>query len=923
MKQPARDQLGEAGQNAVMLFFNDLGWGPLPTGKHDLGTDLFVQVRAPDLVDLGTLLGVQVKTGDSWFRYPAMVDGKQGWWFRERDRAHEAYWVNHHIPHLLVVQDSTRKRRFWARLDRSSIRRTAKGLRVFVPGDQQLDDGAATEWTRLAATAREGYSLEGARWKFSIRDVPEEEWARYALVASRIVAPHPNQGISDQLLWPEAVALCLQATPHYWDDASARHAEIMTPAAAADSTDAGWRFASAVHQWMNGDASRLKSLVAEQLPDHIAVARSICLALILLDADDRSGAIELLQSVRSSETSLEQAWVAVQLGWAYYEDGSIAEAREQFASSLAMHDSFASGPINSAIRSAGILALFDLAPDSGDLAAAVQAFDTTLSWWRAQQFEAALNDYLRRGFRRWANDRSRTLGGGDVTHNELVSAEWSARLVGNQRASRYARYLRSVAGLSAPGVANVGPSQYLELLRRSGYPDELALAVRNFRSAGPLDVVADYMAEVTLASSTPTSIRADLKSLDIAGSYLSSDRAQEWIPYLLRAVMDPTDFSARFNLEYWPAGDLMSALAGLQLHLTATQQVAAIDLVFNLGPDASQLLERPAHRLIGSVKSGLIESHADAIVTRALGMESSSWVRRMLLNMVAQTVGIARDDVRDRIMRGELTTLPNGFTVDSLSQAEGDAIIAECARVIDGYAAPSNATAIGGLDPYYFTAQLAVYGPTATRRAAWDLVTRGIAERDAMHERKTATVEFLAEHRSEIPPLNREQLRLAALDLMSATRGDTGSLFAGFFGDPGPAFAWLYLELADPSPEWDSRLTALMSGNSEERRAAIRVMARRTGYDHTLLALTRESDTDVRAEAVQALAFAAAGDGALALKVRAPLLTMLETEGEEAAIRVGSGILSAGRRNEEVEPLIAALRHHASLHIRSISDDLG
>lgn len=158
---------------------------------------------------------------------------------------------------------------------------------------------------------------------------------------------------------------------------------------------------------------------------------------------------------------------------------------------------------------------------------------------------------------------------------------------------------------------------------------------------------------------------------------------------------------------------------------------------------------------------------------------------------------------------------------------------------------------------------------------------------------------------------------------MSATRGDTGSLFAGFFGDPGPAFAWLYLELADPSPEWDSRLTALMSGNSEERRAAIRVMARRTGYDHTLLALTRESDTDVRAEAVQALAFAAAGDGALALRARAPLLTMLETKGEEAAIRVGSGILSAGRRNEEVEPLIAALRHHASLHIRSISDDLG
>nr|WP_278103861.1 DUF4365 domain-containing protein [Microbacterium proteolyticum] len=595
-------------------------------------------------------------------------DGRRqaGWWFRESDRAHEAYWANHHIPHLLVMQDSTRQRRLWARLDRTTIRRTKKGLRVFVPDDQQLGDGAAAEWTRLAASARETYSLEGARWKFSIRDVPEEEWARYALIASRIVAPHPNQGIGNQLLWPEAVALCLQATPHYWREASARNAEIMTPNAAADSTDPGWQFASAVYQLMNGDTTRLESLVAEQLPDHIAVARAVCLSLIRLDADDRSGAIELLRSVRNSETSLEQAWVAIQLGWALYDNGGITEARQQFAASLAMHDSFASGPINSAIRSAGILALFDLAPDSGDLAAAVQAFDTTLSWWRAQQFEAALNDYLRRGFNRWGNDRSRIIGGSDVTHNELVSAEWSARLVGNQRSSRYARYLRAIAGLSSPGAALVSPSQYLALLRRAGYPDELELAVRNFRTAGPLAVVTDYMVEVTLANSTPTSVRADLRSLDIAGSYLTSDVAQEWVPYLLRAVNDPTEFSARFNLSYWPVGDVMSALAGLGLHLTPTQQVAALDVLLNLASDTSQLLERPAHRIIDSVDSSLIESRADAIVSRAPGVPRGgglSGPRRRDRDGVSHRAMVSENDQeltqKDDTARWLLTSLPS------------------------------------------------------------------------------------------------------------------------------------------------------------------------------------------------------------------------------------------------------------------------
>nr|WP_278102327.1 hypothetical protein [Microbacterium proteolyticum] len=294
----------------------------------------------------------------------------------------------------------------------------------------------------------------------------------------------------------------------------------------------------------------------------------------------------------------------------------------------------------------------------------------------------------------------------------------------------------------------------------------------------------------------------------------------------------------------------------------------------------------------------------------------------MLLNTVARTVEAARNDVHDRIMRGELTTLPSGFTVDSLSPAEGGAIVAECARVMDGYTTRSSGIAIGGLDPYYFTAQLAVYGPTATRAAAWELITRGIAERHALHERKTAAVEFLAEHHSAIPRLCREPLRLAAHDLTTASRSDASSLFAGFFGDPGPAFAWLYLELADPSPEWDSRLTDLLSGNEQERRTAIRVMTGRAGYDNALLALTRESNTEVRAEAVQALAFAAAHDGALAMRVCAPLLMLLEAEGEETAIRVGSGILRAESRNEGIEPVIAALRHHDSLHIRSISVDL-
>jgi hypothetical protein len=180
MRLSRSDQIGEAGQTAVITFFNDLGWGPLPTGKHDLGTDLFVQMRAGDLLDLGMMLGVQVKTGDSWFSRPGEVAGRAAWWFAEESDKHRSYWADHNIPHLLVVQDESRERRHWARLNRTTIESTGQGIKVFVPADQVLDEDAAEEWIALVAGARKLQSFEGASWTFDITQVPESDWARYA-----------------------------------------------------------------------------------------------------------------------------------------------------------------------------------------------------------------------------------------------------------------------------------------------------------------------------------------------------------------------------------------------------------------------------------------------------------------------------------------------------------------------------------------------------------------------------------------------------------------------------------------------------------------------------------------------------------------------------------------------------------------------
>ncbi|WP_439591857.1 DUF4365 domain-containing protein [Microbacterium sp.] len=926
MRQPIRDQLGEAGQSAVQLFFNDLGWGPLPTGKHDLGTDLFVQVRDADLTDLGMLLGVQVKTGDSWFREVTTQDGRPGWWFRESALGHESYWVNHHIPHILVMQDQSRTRQVWARLNRASVKRTAQGLRVFVPADQTVNAGVAPLWATIAAEAREGHSFEGARWSFEISDVDQDEWPRYALLASRIVAPHPNRGVGDRLDWPQAVALCVQANPMAWAEVAENRPEIPTVADARVSEDPGWRFAAAIHAWVSGSTSELEKLNESTLPKPLQVATAVCVAAILADRDDWPAATDVLRQVRrENESSADQAWVAVQLGWALFEQGRIDDARVQFEASLAMHGAFSSSLTNSAIRSAGILWLFDMAPAfTGDLASAAQASDTTLSWWNTQQVEDALNDYLRRAFKRWAHDASISIGASDSTHNNLFSADLASRLAGNRRASRYARYLRAMAGLSLPG-AHAGPEDQLELLRRSGYPDQLKLALRHFRDVGPLSIVVRYMTEVTLRNATTTSLRADLKSLSIAGSYSSEDSARAWIDYLLGVLYESTEFTSRFNIESAIDWDVLDALSGLRLHMGEPHISQVLDYALSLDEDSTQLLERPLHRLLGTPEtrgSAAVRDRTSEIVRRGMNVSPTSWIRTLLLNIAADHDGGAREDVSQRILRGDLTGLPSGFRIESMSSEEARSVVVACSERILAYTGETNRITVGELDSYLLLAQVAVFGPAEVAATAWEPLIAGIAEHDAIHNRKTDAIDFLAAHNAEIPRGCLPTLLAASKEISDAPASDLTLLFARHLQPVGPAFARLRLALSDATGAewWDVEVARLLSGSSDERCAAVKVISDRGGHALLLLALTRDADSDVSGLAVSALATLSAKDERVAETTVPELLKLMENGGEDVALHIGGGLLGVKGAVDQVQSLIDGLRGHESLRIRSLTN---
>ncbi len=103
MRASPQGQSGPQGQSEVKAEFEALGWGPLVNPEHDLGTDLYCQVRDRRRFDLGLFVGVQVKSGPSYFKEAVVAEGGEveGWWYREEDGDHFDYWIDHSIPHLI------------------------------------------------------------------------------------------------------------------------------------------------------------------------------------------------------------------------------------------------------------------------------------------------------------------------------------------------------------------------------------------------------------------------------------------------------------------------------------------------------------------------------------------------------------------------------------------------------------------------------------------------------------------------------------------------------------------------------------------------------------------------------------------------------------------------------------------------------
>lgn len=138
MEQKPSAKTGSIGVTRTQLAVQEeLGWLFREQPTEDFGIDAHVEVVDGTSVR-GRLLGLQIKSGESFFNEP----GPGGWWFRP-DQKHVDYWLRHSLPVVVVLYNPATKLCHWELVTSRTLTESMNGSpKLLVPGAHVLDSSA-------------------------------------------------------------------------------------------------------------------------------------------------------------------------------------------------------------------------------------------------------------------------------------------------------------------------------------------------------------------------------------------------------------------------------------------------------------------------------------------------------------------------------------------------------------------------------------------------------------------------------------------------------------------------------------------------------------------------------------------------------------------------------------------------------------
>ena len=488
MRASNQELIDGRGVSAVCGDFQAIGWGPVPNQQHDLGTDLLVLARDRRRFDRGLVVGVQVKTGPHYFKQAKRGENGQvlGWWYYESDADHFDDWVTHGLPHLLVLHCLEEGKSYWVHVTAKQVASAGKGFKILVPAHQTIRDEQADDLFDVACMQKAAPVLEGTAFAGLSDGVPPGCRLRYALVAPRLIAPHPHASQDDPVDPVAAAALLAQGRFRDLKSRSDKHPSVPDPRQRFAGREWGWRFVTAVWHWATTDSvEQLEEALAEARTAPEKAASGVLLACALHRNERCDRALEVLDGLADGDwlSPADHGWVLVQRARFKTETGDFAGAQSDAAEAQRYFAGDQDDVTVSALAAAAAWQLYSAAFMAGpdfenwdqDFEALISAADTAVSWWRAQTLAAGLARVEKGSFEAWADPHARHRFKWDGTmSSHLFSAEFTADIAGEHSQWKYScalygRYRLTGAANSTDEATELGEG--LNALRRSGeYP---------------------------------------------------------------------------------------------------------------------------------------------------------------------------------------------------------------------------------------------------------------------------------------------------------------------------------------------------------------------------------------------------------------------------------------------------------------------
>lgn len=131
------------GVNEVERIFLNFGWIPRTIFQTDVGIDMEVEI-CEDGNPTGQLIGVQIKTGSSYFK-----EDNLGEIIYRGKIIHLKYWLKHSLPVILVLHNPKTQETIWQKIVEEKIIKTDKNWKITIPKNKFLDEKSIDRLKKL------------------------------------------------------------------------------------------------------------------------------------------------------------------------------------------------------------------------------------------------------------------------------------------------------------------------------------------------------------------------------------------------------------------------------------------------------------------------------------------------------------------------------------------------------------------------------------------------------------------------------------------------------------------------------------------------------------------------------------------------------------------------------------------------------